>query len=467
MTTGDSDRKSQADGRPRDSLAALAAKYDLKVPRYTSYPTAPHFTGAVDETTYRRWLESLPMGSSMSLYFHVPFCDSMCWFCGCYTKIVRQNQPVAQYLDLLCREVELVAETLPARFEVRHIHWGGGSPTILKPEQWRRTIAHVRDCFAMDHFEELAVELDPRDVTGEYVTALADAGVNRVSIGVQDFDHTVQAAVNRVQPFETVAKVCDWLRESGITHINFDLMYGLPFQSVAGVGRLAEQAVRLQPSRIALFGYAHVPWMKSHQKQIPEHALPDARTRLEQFESVAQVLTSSGYQAVGLDHFARADDDLARALTSGRLRRNFQGYTIDNATALIGFGASAIGQLPQGYVQNASPLKAYGDAIASGRLPTTRGIALSREDVVRRAIIEQLMCQLRVDVAAVCHQHHIPAAGFDGAMNTLSRLANDGLVTIDGYRIEIPPDKRTFVRLVAVAFDAYYQGGQNRHSRAV
>jgi len=467
MTTVYSDPQGLAPLQPSESLADIAAKYDLKVPRYTSYPTAPHFTDAVDDTTYRRWLETLPTGSSLSLYFHVPFCDSMCWFCGCYTKIVRQNQPVAQYLDTLYREVDLVAETLSGQFQVRHIHWGGGSPTLLKPDQWRRTIAHLRDRFEMDYLDELAVELDPRDVTREYVAALADAGVNRVSIGVQDFDNTVQVAVNRVQPFDTVARVCDWLRESGIVHINFDLMYGLPFQSVAGVGKLAEQAVRLQPSRVALFGYAHVPWMKSHQKLIPEHALPDAGSRLGQFEEAASVLIGAGYQAIGLDHFARADDDLTRALTNGRLRRNFQGYTIDTATALLGFGASAIGQLPQGYIQNTAPLKAYGDAIASGHLATARGVGLRSEDVVRRAIIEHLMCELCVDVEAVCLEHNVAVSIFDDAFADLSRLADDGLVNIDGYCVDVPPDKRTFVRLAAVAFDAYYQGGQDRHSRAV
>lgn len=445
----------------------LVTAYDVKVPRYTSYPTAPHFHADVGPSTYRDWLSGIDPGVPLSLYVHIPFCDTLCWFCGCYTKIVRRYQPVGAYLEVLRREIDLVAAALPHRGMVRHIHWGGGSPTILRPEDWRAHMTDLRRAFTVGGDAELAVELDPRDTTAEYVAALAAEGVNRISIGVQDFDPAVQAAINREQPFEVVQRVCDWLRAAGITAINLDLMYGLPMQTVATVRAMVERALGLHPSRIALFGYAHVPWMRSHQRLIDEAALPSVRDRLDQVAAATEALTAAGYRAIGLDHFARADDSLATAAAAGRLRRNFQGYTTDDAPVLIGLGASAIGSLPAGYVQNAAPLEQYRTAINDGAFATVRGRATDTDDRVRREVIERLMCDLGVDVAAVCARHRVAPTYLDHALMRVRALAEDGLVRIDGRRIDVTASGRPFARVIAAAFDRYLQTGQGRHSHAV
>ena len=445
----------------------LARKYDLRVPRYTSYPTAPHFGPAVDAGRYRDWLAALDPATPLSLYLHIPFCDEMCWFCGCYTKIVHRYEPIRAYLDALTAEVALVAASLPECMPVRHLHWGGGSPTMLSPADWLALVGCLNRHFDIRADAELAVELDPRDATEDYIAALAAAGVTRVSIGVQDFAADVQEAINRHQPYEAVARVCGWLRAHGIRRINLDLMYGLPRQTTEGVVRMVELAATLDPGRVALFGYAHVPWMKSHQKLIDEAALPDAGERFRQAAAAASELQAEGFVAVGLDHFARPEDDLAKALASDRLHRNFQGYTTDEAPVLLGLGASAIGALPSGYAQNTAPLKGYTDAVAAGRLPIARGIVLTDDDRPRREIIERLMCALSVDIAAVCGRHDLGADAFSRELAALAPLADDGLVTVDGHRVEITAVGRPFARVIAATFDAYLDRAEIRHSRAV
>ena len=445
----------------------LADKYDLRVPRYTSYPTAPHFNDDVDGGRYRNWLSELDGGLDLSLYFHIPFCDSMCWFCGCYTKIVNRYEPIREYLEVLLAEVDLVANALPGRFAAGHAHWGGGSPTMLTGEDWRRIIDKLHDRFDTGPETEFAVELDPRDTTEEYVAALASAGVNRTSIGVQDFHPEVQQAINRIQPFDVTQRVIGWLRDHGIERLNMDLMYGLPHQTVERVVDQVDLAVRLAPNRVALFGYAHVPWMKTHQKMIDEATLPDAAERWAQFEAASARLAEHGYVAVGLDHFSHPDDDLATALGEGRLHRNFQGYTTDTAPVLLGFGASAIGSLPEGYVQNTSPLKAYRETVAGGEFPIARGFALSTEDRLRSAVIERLMCDLSVDLDTERRRHNAREIIFDSEMTRLEPLIEDGIVTVAENRINITTDGRPFVRLVAAVFDSYLNVGEKRHSRAV
>jgi oxygen-independent coproporphyrinogen-3 oxidase len=447
--------------------ADLAERYDLRVPRYTSYPTAPHFGPAVDAGVYRRWLGDLRPDTPLSLYFHIPFCDSMCWFCGCYTKIVSRYQPIAEYLGVLHREIALVADALPARLPARHLHWGGGSPSMLTGRDWSSLLTALGRRFDVAADAEIAIELDPRETTEDYVAAIAAAGVNRASIGVQDFHPDVQAAINRDQPFEVVARVCGWLRRHGIDAINLDLMYGLPHQTTERVVAMVDRAVTLRPGRLALFGYAHVPWMKSHQRLIDEAALPGPRQRWEQAAAAARRLGEHGYRAVGLDHFALPGDGLARAAAAGRLRRNFQGYTTDDAAVLLGFGASAIGSLPQGYVQNAAPLKDYADAVGAGRLPTARGVRLTADDCLRGDIIERLMCDLAVDVAAVCARHGVSEEALAEVWPRLAPLVDDGIAIVDGSTVAISEDGRPLIRLVAAVFDAYLGGGEARHSRAV
>ncbi|MDH3769984.1 MAG: oxygen-independent coproporphyrinogen III oxidase, partial [Nitrospirota bacterium] len=381
----------------------LLAKYGGPVPRYTSYPTAPHFHPGIDAAAYRRWLGDLPDDAPLSLYLHIPFCHSLCWYCGCHTTVARRHQPVTEYLDLLRREIELVADAARAGHRVSHLHLGGGTPTMLRPDELMRLRETLEEAFDFDADADCAVEIDPRGLERATIDALAAIGINRASIGVQDVTPEVQRAVNRWQPIEVTTQVVGWLRSAGIVAINLDLMYGLPRQTEAHLGATIDAVLDLAPQRIALFGYAHVPWMKRHQRLIDSDTLPGPAERTAQFELATTRLVEAGYVAIGLDHFARADDALVKARQVGGLRRNFQGYTTDAAPALLGFGASAIGSLPQGYVQNAVPLPAYREALRDGRLPAVRGIAIDDEDRIRRAIIERLMCEFRVDLGVICN----------------------------------------------------------------
>lgn len=445
----------------------LIRRYDRPVPRYTSYPTAPHFHPGVGADAYRRWLSRVAASATASLYFHVPFCARMCWYCGCHTKIVGRPEPVADYADTLAREIGLVAAALPARLRATHVHFGGGTPTMLAPDDLKRLMDTARAAFTFAPAAEIALEADPRTLTADTVQALAAAGVNRVSLGVQEFSSRVQHAINRIQPPETVRRAVGLLRDAGIERLNFDLMYGLPHQTADDIARTVDIAAMLGPDRIALFGYAHVPWMKTHQKMIDERALPDGPARWAQAETAARRLAEHGYRPIGLDHFVRPGDGLARALDQGRLRRNFQGYTDDAADVLLGFGASAIGALAQGYLQNAVPIGQYAEAIAAGRLAVARGIALNDDDRLRRAAIERLMCELAVDAGALARAHGLPEDTLDSDLAALAPLVADGLATIAGRTVRLTEAGRPFLRTVAAAFDRYLDSGKGRHSRAV
>ncbi len=448
------------------------ARYDgVRVPRYTSYPTAPHFTPAIGADQYRNWLGNLSAGTEVSLYLHIPFCESMCWYCGCHTKVVARYQPVAEYLEHLQCEVNRVADVVPGRLRVRHLHWGGGTPNMVAPDDFTKMMATLRARFDLVEGAEVAVEIDPRTLTPEHVRAMAEAGVNRASLGVQDFNPDIQRAIHRVQPYAMTAEAMTRLRDAGIAAINLDMMYGLPGQTVEDCRESAELALSLRPDRLAVFGYAHVPWMKSHQKKINEAALPDGPARWRQFAAITERLTQAGFEPIGLDHFAAPHDELAVAQRAGRLRRNFQGYTPDDSSVLIGFGASAIGALPQGYVQNAPDFHAYASAIEAGHLAVARGIMVSDDDRLRRDLIERLMSDLTVDLEQVAARHGLEADHFDPELGALDALAADGLVERDGRRLIIPEDARPLVRVVAAAFDRHLlssqQNGTARHSRAV
>ncbi|MBL8781531.1 MAG: oxygen-independent coproporphyrinogen III oxidase [Alphaproteobacteria bacterium] len=438
-----------------------------RVPRYTSYPTAPHFNAAVTGVVFRRWLQALPTDEPLSLYFHVPFCETLCWYCGCHTRVVNTYSPVAAYLDVMLREVEQVAQALGARRRVTHIHFGGGSPTMLRPDDWSRVDGLVRSRFDVAHDAEIAVEIDPRGLSPATIDALVRAGVNRASVGVQDVNPHVQHAINRWQPVSLTADVVRRLRGSGIEALNIDLIYGLPRQSVDDVARTVDAAVALAPQRIALFGYAHVPEMKRHQQLIDATALPGPEERLRQYEHAHRQLVGCGYQPIGLDHFAVAGDALAQAQRAGRLRRNFQGYTTDEADALIGFGASAISSLPQGYAQNASAAPDYAGMIRAGGLAVARGRALTDDDRIRRAIIERLMCDLAVDIAALAATYGRHPSDFLPEIRSLAPLQAQGIVQVEGWRVRVPQEMRVAVRLVCAAFDAYLQPQTARHAIAV
>ena len=441
-------------------------RYDRAVPRYTSYPTAPHWQAGVKADTYRHWLAAIGEGESCSLYFHVPFCAAMCWYCGCHTKIVNRYQPVADYAAALRQELTLVADAISGAPIVTHVHWGGGTPTMLTPEDFSALMETARRHFGFADDAEVAVEIDPRTLTKSMASALSMAGVTRTSIGVQDFNAHVQKAVNRIQPYEITERAVAWLRGAGIDAINFDLMFGLPGQSVADAVRSVDLALTLNPDRLAVFGYAHVPWMKAHQRMIDEGALPDGPERMAQSQAVARRLAEHGYKPIGLDHFARADDALTIALDEGRIRRNFQGYTTDPAPLLLGFGASAIGSLPHGYVQNEASLRAYARRIADGRFAITRGVELTADDRLRRAVIERLMCGLEVDLAATMDRFGI-AEGFAPELDALASMETAGLVKVTGSHVRITEKGRPLLRTVAAVFDRYLDKGGVRHSQAV
>lgn len=444
----------------------LLDRYGGPVPRYTSYPTAPHFHDGVGAGAYRDLLAAVPDGERLSLYLHVPFCAEMCWYCGCHTKVVRRYGPIADYVRLLEREVEMVADAIPGRPAVAQIHWGGGTPSMLSDADFAGLMALIARRFSMAPDAEVAVEIDPRTLTKEMARALGAAGVNRASLGVQDFNISVQLAINRIQPYDMTARAVDWLRGAGIGRLNLDLMYGLPRQTVMDVLRSADLAADLGPDRLALFGYAHVPWMKRHQRLIAEDDLPGASDRFAQAEAAADMLTERGYRRIGLDHFSRADDDLAIALRAGRLRRNFQGYTADSASVLLGFGASAIGSFDNAYVQNAVPFGDYAEAIRNGDFAVRRGLLCGSDDRLRGRVIERLMCDLQVDLAELA-----PPAGpgrpFGPERALLKPLIDDGLAALDGDRLRVTPRGRPYLRWVCAVFDTYLAGGTARHSRAV
>ena len=446
----------------------LVSKYDMRIPRYTSYPTAPHFSPAIGADDYKTWLSGLSPETELSLYLHIAYCAEMCWFCGCHTKITRRYAPIADYMDALHREIAMIASCLPARMRVRHVHFGGGSPTVLTPGDFTDVVDVLRKTFILSSEAEIAVEIDPRTTDESYCEAIAACGVNRASIGVQDFDPTVQAAVNRIQPFDMVEKVVNWLKQRKIEDINLDLIYGLPHQTTEGLLHTVDLAAKLEPRRLSLFGYAHVPWMKKHQTLIPEEALPSLEQRWEQYERVSSRLVERhGFAAIGLDHFAAPDDTLSRALREGRLHRNFQGYTVDPSAVLIAFGASGIGFLPQGYVANAVDIHAYKNAIRDGRPATARGIAINDEDRLRRDIIERLMCDMRVDIAAIAARHGRNPEQYRPELASLASMQTDSLLTIDGFTISMTDEGRPLMRAACAAFDQYLKNGEQRHSKAV
>jgi len=453
--------------RLSDADADLVAHYDRRIPRYTSYPTAPHFGTQVGPDVYDTWLRTLPDETALSLYLHVPFCAELCLYCGCHTTVVRRYEPVASYVKLLEGEIALVAGRLGHRRPVTHIHWGGGTPTMLSPTDLLALACTLRLRFDVRPGAEMAVEIDPRVLTKDRVEALAAIGVTRASLGVQDFDPQVQQTINRLQSYERTAEVAGWLRRAGIDSLNFDLMYGLPHQTVDKVVNSVRLALSLDPDRLALFGYAHVPWMKRHQALLPQDAMPGAAERLAQMRAAADTIVAAGYVPIGLDHFARPEDELALCQSQGRLHRNFQGYTADAASALIGFGTSSIGALPQGYVQNAPKTVAYREAIRVGRLAAVRGIALTAEDRLRRAVIERLMCDLAVDLDRVAGEHGVAPSVFAPELGRLDELAARGIVVREQSRIHVPAAARPFVRTACAVFDRYLAEDDARYSRAL
>ncbi|MEM8796034.1 MAG: oxygen-independent coproporphyrinogen III oxidase [Pseudomonadota bacterium] len=436
-------------------------------PRYTSYPTAPHFHTGIGSDEYASWLENLDPREPVSLYLHVPFCRKLCWYCGCNMKLATRLEPIARYADTLLKEIDLVADHLPGRMTLSHLHWGGGTPTALDPDELARAMDKVRQRFDVADGAELAIESDPRTLTPDMIKRIGALGFTRASYGVQEFDAKVQAAINRIQPADMVRASVDGLREAGVSNINFDLIYGLPHQTVETLLETIRLCIEMRPDRIALFGYAHVPWMAKKQRLIDEAALPGPDERLAQATASSKALVAAGYQAIGLDHFALPDDSMAEAHREGTLRRNFQGYTTDIATALLGLGATSIGRTPSGYVQNIAETGAWARSVEAGHLPVGKGIAFSGDDSLRGHVIERLMCSGTVDLNAAADRFGVPTSWYHEAEDGLVDLTRDGIVTFENGRVALTDKGAPAVRIVASLFDAYLPQNTARHAVSI
>ena len=444
----------------------LVERLSTPVPRYTSYPTAPHFT-AKSEDDYKACLSALAPNSTISLYVHIPFCDTLCWFCGCHTKHTLKYAPVSAYLSTLYKEIKAVADLVPNHVEVRNIHWGGGSPTILSAPDIRELSRLINTHFPIARDAEFCVEIDPRELTDQQIEALSDSGLTRASIGVQDFNEAVQEAINRKQSYTETANVVAALRSNGVKSINLDLLYGLPHQTQKSIADTVAKIVTLSPDRVSMFGYAHVPWMKNHQKMIKTADLPDIQERFNQSQKAAHALMVSGYAAIGMDHFAKPQDELAIAQSEGTLRRNFQGYTTDACDALIGFGASAIGELPQGYMQNAVSTGEYIRQVKQTGLATIKGITLDAEDRMRAYVIERLMCDFEISFNAVTTKFGAASKNIIAEAKILAENDEDGLCSIQGEKLCVSEKGQAFIRSICAHFDSYLNKGKAKYSIAV
>ncbi len=440
---------------------------EARAPRYTSYPTAVQFGPGVDAQTYAGWLAALPDDRPVSVYVHIPFCRRLCLYCGCNMQVARRQEPVTDYVQLLDREIELAFWARGRGLTASTLHLGGGSPDCLSPADLERLFASLRYAFHLPKDMAFDVEIDPAHVSEDFIRAAARFGLTRASLGVQTFAPAVQAAIHRPQSVERVSEVVAALRSAGVQGVNFDLMYGLPKQTLADVIDTIDQALALQPSRIAVFGYAHMPQLKAHQKVFAAETLPGVVERMAQAEAAADRLVGAGYVRIGLDHFALPDDAMARAATTGGLHRNFQGYTTDAAETLIGLGVSAISRLPQGYAQNAHGLGAWRAALSQGRLPVERGVAFTGDDRLRADIIERLMCDGWVDLAAACERHNGSARDLESIWDPLVEFVKDGLVELYGELVHVTPRGRFLIRTLCTAFDRYYEPERGRHSVAV
>jgi oxygen-independent coproporphyrinogen-3 oxidase len=437
------------------------------VPRYTSYPTAPHFHVGVDAVTVRGWMDALEGDDEISLYLHIPYCDRLCWFCACHTKQTRHYAPVATFLASLHREIETVSHLVTDRGRVRAVHFGGGSPTMLRPDDILVLGRALRDRFDFLDDASLSVEIDPNDMDEGRLDAFAAIGMTRASLGVQDFDPKVQKAINREQSFALTKSIVDAVRARGVTSVNLDLLYGLPHQTCDSVAATVAQALTLSPDRLALFGYAHVPWFKKHQTMIDETWLPDTAARLAQSQLAARLIVDAGYEALGLDHFAKPDDTLAISARAGKIRRNFQGYTEDQCETLIGLGPSSISRFRQGYAQNIVATGEYEKIVDSGQLATARGIELSVNDLARGWIIERLMCQFAFSAVELVERFGEVGQKLLATASRLAISSGGLLLKLDGENFVVPEDSRALVRTVAAKFDSYLGNGTSRHSVAV
>lgn len=449
----------------------LVRKYDVPAPRYTSYPTAVQFCPVADPGPMLAHIDDANRDASLplSLYVHLPFCEALCWFCGCNKVITTDRSAADRYLDSLAKEVALLAPRIHSGRRVVQLHLGGGTPTFLTPAQMARLMTILRGSFTFASNAELSVEIDPRRLDPERMEAMRVAGFNRASLGVQDFHPAVQLAIHRVQPRAMTEQAIRWLREAGFASVNVDLIYGLPHQTEETFADTLAQVCELAPDRLAVFSYAHVPWVSPAQKLLERSgALPTPTTKLGMFKLVTETLTCRGYSYIGLDHFARETDELAHAMAAGALHRNFQGYTTCPDAELVALGVSAISQTPRTYRQNHRVLGDYIASLDRGELPIAKGVELDDEDVRRRKLIMEIMCRLKLDFAALSSEFGVDVAQrYAAEIERLKPLAADGLVEVDPAGVRVTGTGRLFLRNIACCFDAYYAPEAKQHARSV
>jgi oxygen-independent coproporphyrinogen-3 oxidase len=454
----------------------LIARYDVPGPRYTSYPTAPNFRDGFGEDAFRAVAHASsedPIPRRLSLYVHVPFCTNPCFYCGCTRVITRDHSRAGVYLDHLYREIEFISPLFARDRLLVQLHFGGGTPNFLDATQMADLLESLARnfSFSREAEREFGIELDPRECGPDYVRMLAAHGFNRVSVGVQDFDPAVQVAINRIQSVEETRAVLDTAKESGFRSTSVDLIYGLPKQTPENFRRTLEQVIALAPDRIATYAYAHLPERFKAQRQINAADLPSAATRLDLLALTVRTLTAAGYRYIGMDHFARPDDDLARAQDAGTLQRNFQGYSTCANCDLIGLGASSISHIGTSFSQNAREVEDYYAALDGGRLPVVRGIELNDDDILRADAIQQLMCHGRLDIGAFEVRHRIDfAVYFVSELERLRQLARDGLIAVEPNRLVVSPRGRFLLRNIAMCFDARLhkpEVAEVRYSRAL
>lgn len=448
----------------QQQLASLGL-FDAKVPRYTSYPTAPHFSNDVETGKFGRWITAIPPGSEISLYLHVPFCSRLCWFCACRTQGTTSIEPVQAYLETLKQELRILKKSLPADVSLSRLHWGGGTPTLMSAEMMTDLASAVFEVAPLSETAEFSVEIDPNEIDGARLDALAAAGMNRASIGIQDFNEEIQKTIGRLQSYEVTKNAIEKIRDRGINSLNADILYGLPNQTNERITESVQKLLSLSPDRVALYGYAHVPWMARRQSMIPSDQLPTPQERLELFETARKLFAWDGYAEIGIDHFALKGDGLESAQEAGKLRRNFQGYTDDQANVLIGVGASSISRFPQGYAQNDASTSKHTSAVRKGQFSTARGHSFSEDDLLRGRIIEALMCDFKVSTAEITRDFDISTAKLRACFDAVNNAFN-GLLIASDEMLFIPEAVRPLTRIIARHFDAYDMSAA-QHSSAI
>ncbi len=448
-------------------------KYDKPGPRYTSYPTAPHFSekftheNFLDEVIKTNYGEGLP---DLSLYFHLPFCDTLCYFCGCNMLITRNRDRVKEYISYLKREIDMMRTYILPDRKVTQLHWGGGTPTHLMPDEIADLASYIKSSFDFKDDSENGCEIDPRDLTRAHLEALRNNGFNRISMGVQDFNEKVQKAVNRIQPEDITRQTVNWVRELGFSSINLDLMYGLPFQTLQSFSDTVDKVINISPDRIAVFNYAHLPWLKKHMALIHAEDLPQPEEKLEILKMTIEKLTSAGYVFIGMDHFAKPDDELTIALNEKKLYRNFQGYSTHAGSDLYAMGITAISQLHNVYAQNYKTEKEYFNSIDNETLPIAKGYSLSEDDILRREVISKLMCNFELDFSDIEKQFNIKFKEyFSWGLNNLDEMINDELLILKDNKIEITQMGKLLIRNIAMNFDGYIERKEDtaKYSRTV